>query len=154
MKVKEYKETKVNNYYWDLSAMKWRMEATGLKLLMDGFKEKRILGRKCHKCGTVYVPGPTYCRKCMIDINEIVEVKPEGILGPCTINLADIRGNPLEQITATGCVKLDGSDSWMMGKIEGWSDWREIKPGIRVRVKWADVPKGALSDLMHFEVVK
>ncbi len=154
MKVEELKETKEIYFYWDLSAMKWKIEADGLVLLMEGFKEKKVLGRQCHKCGTVYVPGPTYCRKCHIDIYRIVEVKNEGTIGAFTVNLADIRGNPLEEISIVVCVKLDGSDSWLMGRLEGWKDWKKIKSGMRVKVEWSDKPKGTLSDLLNFKLIE
>lgn len=150
----ERQQTKVFQTNWELPQMSWLIEADALKLLVEGFKQKKILGRKCHRCGTVYVPGPTYCRKCMVDIDEVVEVGQEGVIGAFTVNLADIRGNPLPEISVVVCVKLDGSDSWLMSRLEGWDDWREVKSGMRVKVVWKEETKGALADLDHFELIK
>lgn len=150
----EIKETKVFVSNWELPSYNWLMDVDGLKLLIKGFKEKKVLGRKCKKCGTVYVPGPTYCRKCMIDIDEVVEVGQEGTIGAFTVNLADIRGNPLPEIGVIVCVKLDGSDSYLMGRLEGWDKWENVKSGQRVRIVWKEETKGELSDLLHFELLK
>ena len=143
-------ETKVVQSSWDLSTYKWKVEAEGLRLLVKGTKDKKILGRKCHKCGTVYIPGPTYCRKCFIDIDKVVEAKPTGVLGAFTVNLADVRGNPLQEITITGCIKIDGSDSYIMGRLDGWTDWKTVKQGMKVKVVWAQQTTGALSDIYGF----
>ncbi len=150
----EREQTKVFKSNWDLPLYSWRIEADALNLFIKGLKEKKILGRKCSKCGTVYVPGPTYCRKCMVDIEEVVEVGQEGVIGAFTVNLADIRGNPLPEISIVVCVKLDGADSWLMSRLEGWTDWKEVKSGMRVRIVWKDEVKGALADLDHFELIK
>src|SRR5574341_460618 len=136
---------------WDLSVYKWKVESDGLALFVKGLKDKKILGRKCLTCGTVYVPGPTYCRKCMIDIDTVVEAKDTGIIGAFTVNLADIRGTPVENPSIVVCVKLDGSDSWLMGRLEEWTDWKAVKAGMRVQIVWSDSPKGALADLNHFK---
>ena len=143
-------ETKIVTSSWDLSAYKWKVEAEGLRLLIKGTKDKKILGRKCHKCGTVYIPGPTYCRKCFIDIDKVVELKPTGTLGAFTVNLADVRGNPLQEITITGCIKIDGSDSYIMGRLDGWTDWKTVKQGMKVKVVWAAQTTGGLADIYGF----
>jgi uncharacterized OB-fold protein len=57
MDKKERKETRQTKDTLDMSLFKWRIEADGLELLVQGFKEKKVLGRKCHKCGTVYEIG-------------------------------------------------------------------------------------------------
>lgn len=146
-------ETRVHLSTWDLASYSFKIESDALKLLVQGFKEKKILGRKCSTCGTVYVPGPTFCRKCMKDIDTIVEVKDQGVVGAFTVNLADIRGTPLEKINIVAYVKPDGSDSWVMGRLEGWTDWKAVRSGMRVKAVWSDAPQGALADLHYFQLV-
>jgi hypothetical protein len=151
---KEINETKVIESPWDLTTYQWKIESDALSLFVKGLKDKKILGRKCPKCGTVYVPGPTYCRKCFIDIDQIVEVGQEGVLDAFTVNLSDIKGNPLEHPYITCTVKLDGSDSYLLGILEGWTDWKSVKEGMRVKAVFKDLTQGALSDLSHFELIK
>lgn len=149
---KEINETKVIEGTWDLTTYQWKIESDALSLFVSGLKDKKILGRKCHKCGTVYVPGPTYCRKCFIDIDHVVEVGQEGVLDAFTVNLSDIKGNPLEHPFITCTVKLDGSDSYLIGALEGWTDWHSVKEGMRVRVVWKESTQGVLADLAYFKL--
>ncbi len=146
-------ETRIIENTWDLTAYQWKIEADALNLFVKGLKEKKILGRKCHKCGTVYVPGPTYCRKCMVDIDQVIEVSQEGVLDAFTVNLADVRGAMVEHPYITCTVKLDRSDSFLMGILEGWEDWHNVKEGMRVKAVWADVTQGSLADLSHFQLI-
>ena len=147
------KETRTIECPWDLTTYKWKIEADALNLFVKGLKDRKILGRKCHKCGTVYVPGTSYCRKCFIDIDEVVEVKQEGTLDAFTVTISDIHGNPVEKPFITCTVRLEGSDSLIMGTLEGWKDWREVKEGMKVKAVLKDVTQGALSDLSHFELI-
>ncbi len=145
--------TRIIECPWDLTTYNWKIEADALNLFVKGLKDKKILGRKCPKCGTVYVPGTSYCRKCLIDIDQVVEVSDQGVLDAFTVNLADVRGNKIEHPYITCTVKLDGSDSYLMGFLEGWKDWRDIKEGIRVKIVWKDVTQGVLADISCFEPV-
>ncbi len=146
-------ETRIIESTWDLTAYQFKIEADALSLFVKGLKDKKILGRKCGTCGTVYVPGPTYCRKCLIDIDQVVEVSQEGRLDAFTVSLADVRGKPVDNPFISCTVKLDGSDSFLMGVLEGWTDWRSVKEGMRVKVVFKDVTQGALADLSHFQLI-
>ena len=146
----EAKETRQVTDSWDLGLYRWKLEAEGLKLLIDGFKDKKVLGRKCEKCNTVYVPGPSYCRKCFIDIHKVVEVKTTGKIGTFTANVADVRGNPLDQPQVVCCFQLDGADSWIMGNLE-IQDWKKVHVGMPVRIRFRTETKGELADLECWE---
>ena len=146
---KEEIETRVLNDSWDLGIYKWKVEADGLKLLTKGLKDKKILGRKCTQCGLVYVPGVDYCRKCFIDIDEVVEVKPTGKICTFTVNLADVRGNPMDPQVIC-CFQLDGSDSWLMGSLE-IEDWKKVYVGMPVRIRFREETTGELADMECWE---
>jgi uncharacterized OB-fold protein len=90
-------ETRQVQGTWDASTYKYRMDGTGVHLLAQAMKEKKIKGIRCSECGTVYVPGPTYCKKCFVDIDEIVEVKDTGTVMSYTVEMADVRGNPRDE---------------------------------------------------------
>lgn len=143
-------ETRRVKGMWNLVTYKWKFDGGGIELLKEGLKNRKILGVKCHQCGTVYVPGTDYCRKCFIDIQEIVEVGQTGELTTFTVGLSDIRGNPLEKVSINCTVKLDGADTHINGRLEG-IDWHEVNVGMRVKVVWVNEPKGELKDIDHFE---
>jgi uncharacterized OB-fold protein len=148
--VDEEKATREVSDTWDLSLYRWKVEVDGQKLFLEGLKDKRILGRECDKCGTVYVPGVTYCRKCFVDMEKVVEVGTEGQIATFTVNLADVRGNPLEEPQVICNIKLKGSDSWIMGNLV-IDDWHKVKVGMPVKIHFRDETTGALADLEYFE---
>ncbi|MCL4558280.1 MAG: Zn-ribbon domain-containing OB-fold protein [Deltaproteobacteria bacterium] len=146
-------ETRTMECPWDLTTYSWKIEADALNLFVKGLKDKKILGRKCPRCGTVYVPGTSYCRKCLIDIDQVVEVKSEGVLDAFTVSVSDIRGNPVEKPFITCTVRFDGSESLVMGTLEGWKDWHDVKEGMRIKVVFKDVTEGALADMAYFQLI-
>jgi uncharacterized protein len=145
-------ETRQVQGTWDISTYNFRLDDRGLKLLTEGFKDKKIQGIKCSSCGTVYVPGPTFCRKCFIDIDDVVEVKDEGEVMSFSVEMADVHGTPLEQFRVTAMIKPDGCDTWMVGTITG-IDWHDVKIGMRVKAIWAEERSGIFTDIDRFEPV-
>lgn len=142
-------ETRIVNATWDVSTFKFRIEGSGIKRMLEGMKEAKLIGSRCHQCGTVYLPANFYCRKCHIAIHEPAEVSDHGEVMSYTIGYADVRGNPLEEPRISLMVKLDGSDTWIMGVGE------EMKPedvhiGMRVKLKWAEQRVGSLQDMESF----
>lgn len=145
-------ETRIVQGMWDISTYQYMIDGRGMKLLVDSMKEKKIRGIKCSNCGTVYVPGPTFCRKCYIDCDEVVEVQDTGEVMSYAVEMADVRGNPVEEFKLTAMIKLDGADTWIIGTITG-IDWKDARIGMRVKTIWVDEPVGSLSDIDRFEAI-
>jgi uncharacterized protein len=145
-------ETRIVQGMWDISTYQYMIDGRGMKLLVDSMKEKKIRGIKCSNCGTVYVPGPTFCRKCYIDCDEVVEVQDTGEVMSFAVEMADVRGNPVEDYKLTAMIKLDGADTWIIGTITG-IDWKDARIGMRVKTIWVDEPVGSLSDIDRFEAI-
>jgi uncharacterized protein len=143
-------ETSVVQGTWDLTAYQWKTNAFGMRLLTQGYKDRKVLGVKCHQCGTVYVPAAAYCRKCFVDIDQIHEVEDHGKVVTFTAVLADIHGNPMPEIKVTTQVKLEGSDCLMSGELKG-IDWQKVHAGMAVKIVWAEETTGALADFQYFE---
>ncbi|HEY5493776.1 MAG TPA: OB-fold domain-containing protein [Candidatus Anoxymicrobiaceae bacterium] len=145
-------ETREVQGMWDISTYNYLVDGAGIKLLVDSMKEKKIRGIKCPQCGTVYVPGPTFCRKCYIDIDDVVEVGETGVVMSYSVEMADVRGNPVDEFRVTAMIKLDGADTWIIGTISG-IDWEDAEVGMRVKAFWVDNPMGALTDIDRFEAI-
>ncbi len=145
-------ETRTFPITWDVSANKYKIESRGLRILTEGMKDKKIRGIRCHECDTVYIPGPFYCRKCHIEIDEVVEVKDTGTVMSFAVDMADIRGNPLPEKRISAMIKLDDCDAWFIGTVENM-DWKDAKVGMRVKSIWVDEPQGKFSDIDHFEPI-
>jgi|BarGraNGADG00312_1021997.scaffolds.fasta_scaffold22362_1 uncharacterized protein len=145
-------ETRQVQAMWDVSTYKYKIDGRGMKVLVDAMKDKKIKGIKCPQCGRVYVPGPTFCRDCFIDIDEIVEVKDTGTIISFAVELTDVRGKPLDEWRASAMIKLDGADSFIGGTVKV-DDWHDVHIDQKVKAVWADEPVGSLSDIDHFEPV-
>ena len=148
----EMKETREVTGQWELSGFGFRIESSGWKLATESMKEGKFTGIKCHECGMVYLPGPFYCRKCFIKIDEPAEVSDQGTIMSYTAVMADMQGNPMEVPQIALMVELDGCDSWIMGVLRD-VDWKAVKIGQRVKVKWKPEAErvGSLQDMDCFE---
>ncbi|MDY6796004.1 MAG: OB-fold domain-containing protein [Actinomycetota bacterium] len=142
-------ETKVVTGAWELSTFKFRVEGEGLRLMLENMKDKKLVGTKCSKCGTVYIPGNFYCRKCHVKIDEQAEVSDHGTVMSYTVGYSDVRGNPLEEPRIAVEVKLDGGDTWIMGVMQECKP-EDMEIGKRVKVKWNEVRSGSLQDMKAF----
>jgi uncharacterized OB-fold protein len=142
-------ETREVQGTWDVSTYKFRIEGTGLRRMLSGMKDARLMGIKCSRCGTVYLPGSFYCRKCHLEIDQAVEVSDHGEVMSYTIGYADVRGNPLEEPRIAVMVKFDGCDAWIMGVMEGIKP-EDMRVGMRAKVNWAAERTGSLQDMEHF----
>lgn len=143
-------ETRQVQQTWDVSANKYKIEGRGLKILADGMKDKKILGIRCPECETVYVPGPLYCRKCYIEIDDVVEVKDTGEIVTYAVEMANIQGEPLDEKRVSAMIKLDGSDTYLNATIKN-IDWEDVEVGMKVKAVWVDEPQGNLGDIDRFE---
>ncbi len=145
-------ETREVQATWDVTTYQYKLDGRGVKVLADGMKEKKIRGIKCQKCGTVYVPGPTYCRKCYVDIDDVVDCSDEGAIMSYCIEMADVRGNPVDDHRVSAMIKFDGADTWFIGTVHG-IDPKEAHIGMKVKAIWKDETEGNLGDILRFEPV-
>lgn len=142
-------ETRIVTGAWELSTFKFNVEGRGLQLMLKNMKDKKLTGIKCGECGMVYLPGPFYCRKCHVRIDEPAEVSDHGQVMTFTIGYADVRGNPLDEPRLAAVVKMDGCDSWIMGVLEE-ANPEDVHVGMRVKVHWAEETTGSLQDMQYF----
>jgi uncharacterized OB-fold protein len=80
----------------------------------------------------------------------VVEVGTQGQIATFTVNLADVRGSPLEEPQVICNIKLKGADSWIIGNLM-IDDWRKVKVGMPVKIHFKDETTGVLADIEYFE---
>ena len=118
-----------------------------------GLLEGKLLGTKCPKCGDVFVPPRKICGKCneIISLDENwVDLLDTGTLVNYTITpykVNDKRGRKAKD-HIVGMVNIDGSNTSIVNSLNIAS--AEIKTGMKVKIEWADKPKGGPSDIKGF----
>ena len=122
---------------------------------LRGFKDKKILGSKCPGCGKVVVPARMYCGPCNRRMEELVEVSQEGSLENYTIGHVILEKGAIKPAKGPymlGLINLDGTDSLLLGRVEGVSV-AALSPVLRVKAVWKEELDGDFKDLDHFEPV-
>lgn len=152
----EYKnETTSIQGSWPLNQWRWKFETAVLMTkFLEALKEKKVLGLKCPGCGLIYAPPKAYCQ-CLSIPDEWVEVGDTGTITTFTFTGAWSFGGMLE---GTGTpmiivgVRLDGADTQTLSILTN-ADPDQVAVGMRVRMKWAENPKGVLDDAMYCELL-
>ncbi|HMV36647.1 MAG TPA: OB-fold domain-containing protein [Turneriella sp.] len=129
----------------------------GSKFLTELRDKEQILGIRCPKCRTVYVPPRQVCGPCFTEMTELVPVASEGKIVSYTI----LRFQFLDPETGEkkpvpygyGFFKLDGADNNFQHFIEVPEDESRLYIGARVKAVFAEKKQGSLQDIKHFTLV-
>ena len=119
---------------------------------------KRIMGTKCPKCKTVYIPPREVCRTCFAKMDEWVEVSDKGTIVAFTVvwfpHIDPNTGKLREPSPYTSVwVRLDGADTYLMHYLDE-TDEKKIKIGMRVQAVFAEECKGSIHDIKHFRIIE
>lgn len=134
---------------------KWRLGPYWSRFLAEMRDNEKFMAVKCPECGKVYFPPRQVCGACFAEMNEWVEVGPEGELKGFTIvrfpyidpNVGTLVPTPLTDVF----VRLDGADTNFMHHLKETEE-EEIEVGMRVTPVWADKPRPTtVHALKHFE---
>ncbi|MCG3108926.1 hypothetical protein L3N51_01216 [Metallosphaera sp. J1] len=85
---------------------------------LRGLREGKILGRKCPRCGRVYVPPRLYCEYCFLENGEYVEVK-EPYLDSFTTIYFDNREKRLDEPITVGLVRFKEATGGLLAIVQG-----------------------------------
>ena len=128
----------------------------GSLFLQELRDHRRFMAVKCPRCQKVYIPPRRVCGTCFVEMNDFVEVGPEGTIGTFTIlRYAFIDPETGEQKPVPygyGFIRLDGADTLFQHYID-IQDETKIKIGARVRPVFADERKGTIKDIEYFQIV-
>jgi len=102
--------------------------------------ERRLLARRCHQCGEVYVPARATCPTCaVICEGEDIDLPDTGVVTTfCVINIP-FQGQLLTPPYACAHILLDGASVPLFQIIGGCdaADLSKIRAGMRVKAVWA-----------------
>ena len=133
---------------------------------LEGLKQGRILGKKCPRCGRVYVPPRSYCEYCFAPTGEWVELSGEGEVNTAVVSYISAFRERLEEPEIIGVVRLYApgytgrEDEYEFPGLfhrlcgvtpEDVMSGRVI--GMKVRPRWKPVERriGSITDIECFE---
>nr|MDO8080250.1 zinc ribbon domain-containing protein [Candidatus Freyarchaeota archaeon] len=166
MAKKERKETIAVDGIWPVGSYSYKAPEL-YKELLEGFKQKRIIGSLCTGCGMVYVPPRNICGRCWRKIDTRASVSDVGTVRTFTISPEMKRGrtkilgvDPVEagwlkegERLIMVYVNFDGTNSNYTTILMN-SKPEDVHIGMRVRAVWKEQPEGKLSDLVGVEPIK
>lgn len=116
---------------------------------LTGLRERRIEGTRGVD-GRVHVPPAEFDPVTGAPLTEWVPVGTTGIVETWSWQAEPLAGQPLDRPFAWALVRLDGADTSMLHAVDvGTPD--AVSAGMRVRVRWADEPAAAITDIACFE---
>lgn len=119
---------------------------------LGALSEQRILGAKT-KTGRVIVPAVEWDPLTGESTTELVELPPTGTVVGYTWVSAPRRAHPRTEPFAFVLVKLDGADTAML-HVGDFPSRAALRPGVRVRARFAAERTGAISDIHGFEPIE
>lgn len=128
----------------------WWVGETGSRFLMGLRDEEKILGNRCGRCGTVYVPPRKNCGRCFEEISDWVELGAEGVVKAHTMVRYASPMQPAQPPFAYALIRLDGADVDFLHIIT--QDPDRISNGIRVRARFRVERTGHILDIESFEI--
>jgi len=136
----------------------WHLGPYWSKYIAEMRDNKRFMATKCAECGMVYVPPRALCGRCYKEMNEWVEVGPEGTLQGFTIvrfPYIDANNGELMKVPFTAVwIQLDAADTRMMHFCNE-PDESTLTVGMRMKAVWADEPRPtSIHAVDHFNIVK
>ncbi len=137
--------------------MTWRY-ASGdpMDRFLNGVAKGRLEALRCPECDTRYLPPRPFCGRCNVAMDEWGPVSDTGTLIAWTVvhlSIIDGRtGEPRPSPYGMGLVQLDGADTTLNHYLDT-ADPDRLSIGARVKAVWRDELRGAMDDIIHFEVV-
>ena len=114
--------------------------------------DKKILGSKCGKCGTVYLPPRKSCISCFVDTDEWVELSSEGEVIAVTVARRQLAALKSKVPVVFALIKLGGADTAILHIIKT-DNPDSVEIGMKVRARFAEERTGGIMDIECFEPV-
>ncbi|MFF7215429.1 Zn-ribbon domain-containing OB-fold protein [Streptomyces sp. NPDC008238] len=116
---------------------------------LTGLRERTVLGVRTGD-GRVLVPPVEYDPVTAEELRDLVEVGITGTVTTWAWNPSPRPQQPLATPFAWVLVRLDGADTALLHVLDAPGP-EAVRTGMRVRVRWADLRTGAVTDIACFE---
>ncbi len=135
---------------------------------LEGLRRGVILGKRCPRCGRVYVRPRVYCEYCFSPTGEWVEVSGEGVVHTAVVSYITATRERMEKPEIVAVIRLEApgytgrEDEYeFAGLFHRLCDVSEEEVmtgsiiGVRVRPRWKPEEQrvGSITDILCFEPV-
>lgn len=131
----------------------WWVGEVGSRFLISLRDDAKILGNRCPRCNTVYVPPRKNCGRCFVDIDGFVELSDQGTVSAHNIVRFNYPLQPAEPPFAYALIRLDGADVSLIHIIK--DNLAGLKNGVRVKAKFKEQSgrTGHILDIDSFQII-
>ncbi len=138
-------------YEWD--------PGTAIGQFLDGLRQGKLLGRRCHGCGRVMIPPRMFCEKCFRRSDEWVELKDTGRVNTFSVSFVNWDASRRSTPQVPAVIEIDGASPGMgilhlLGEVG--STLKEVlarvRVGLPVQAVWRPATErtGQITDIVHF----
>lgn len=113
-------------------------------------ENRRLMASRCGNCGSAYLPPKLYCPDCFEELDEWVEVPPEGSIRSFTVLHRDLEDRPLEEPLVVAFITFPGIRGGLVHRLEGVTP-AGVKEGLAVVPIFRPKPEGGPNDILHFQ---
>lgn len=139
-------------YSWD--------NGFALTTYLDGFKQGKIRGSLCTKCGRMLVPARTFCERCnLTNVSDYYDLADSGTVMTFTLSRVDWDSSflPDGRVKIFAVIAIDGA-ARDMGICHLLEDVKpeDVKVGMRVKAVWRPKKErtGTVTDIAYFKPYK
>ncbi len=137
--------------------LEWRYASgESMERFLLGVGAGRLEAVRCGVCGRRYLPPRPFCGVCRVRLDDWVPVADAGTLEAWTVvHLPILDGRTGEMRPSPygmGLIRLDGADTTLNHYLDT-ADPSRLTIGSRVRAVWREDRRGAMDDILHFEVL-
>lgn len=127
----------------------------GERFLREIKDNGKIMGTKCAKCGSVYLPARMFCEKCFVELDEWVDLGTKGTLFSYSVVTIGPDEKPLVQPVIVGIVEFGSPTAKLIHKI-GEAKPEELSVGqdMEVVLLPEGERKGSILDIAYVKPVR
>ncbi len=136
----------------------WSVGKYGSRFFQEIREERRFIGIRCPKCGTVYVPPRRLCGPCFQELEELMPLSDTGTITAFSVvdyPFIDPDTGERRPVPYTyGYIRIDGADN-IFSHIINETDVSKIKVGMKVRAVFKEPSEmqGNIQDIRYFDII-
>ena len=128
---------------------------------LEGFRQGKILGKRCRKCKRILLPPRIFCELCWRPTDEWVELPDTGTINTFCVSYVDWKAGRLDieggvRPFTPAVIEIDGAgkDNGILHHVDEVDPWA-IHIGMKVKAVWkpAAEREGSVTDLLYFKPV-